>query len=158
MPNFNRRSLISFLPIPLIGGLGNTLMARSLTANSSTLSMIVYKTPNCGCCVKWVVHLEELGFSVETINVTDTGPIARRYGVPSSLRSCHTAITDGYAIEGHVPAKDIIRLIEEKPTVAGLAVPGMPVGSPGMEFGDRRDPYQVLAFDSNGESRIFASY
>ena len=114
--------MISFLPIPLIVGLGNTLMARSLTANSSTLSMIVYKTPNCGCCVKWVVHLEELGFSVETINVTDTGPIARRYGVPSSLRSCHTAITDGYAIEGHVPAKDIIRLIEEKPTVAGLAV------------------------------------
>jgi hypothetical protein len=105
-----------------------------------------------------VEHVKASGFEVRTVEVADTAAVADEYAVPRALRSCHTAVVGGYAIEGHVPAREIRRLLEESPDIAGLAVPGMPIGSPGMEMGDRRDPYQVIAFNQKGQSRVFAKY
>ncbi len=123
-------------------------------------AMTVYKTATCGCCSAWVEHVRQAGFDVEAIDVERARLIEykREAGLDQRLASCHTARIDGYVIEGHVPAADIRRLLEERPDVAGLAVPGMPVGSPGMEYGDRVDPYRVIAFDEQGGMRIFAEY
>jgi hypothetical protein len=116
----------------------------------------VYKTPTCGCCVKWIDHLEQAGFEVESATMDDVSPVKAARGVPPRLASCHTATVDGYVIEGHVPADIISRLLAEKPDIAGVAVPGMPVGSPGMEMGDRKDPYQVVSFDRDGRLDVYA--
>lgn len=123
-------------------------------------AMTVYKTATCGCCGAWVDHVREAGFEVEAIDVEQDRLIEHKKeaGVDQRLSSCHTARIDGYVIEGHVPAADIRRLLEERPDVAGLAVPGMPAGSPGMEYGDQVDPYRVIAFDDEGGMRIFAEY
>lgn len=123
-------------------------------------AMTVYKTATCGCCSAWVEHVRQAGFDVEAINVERARLVEykRQAGLDQRLASCHTARIDGYVIEGHVPATDIRRLLEERPDVAGLAVPGMPTGSPGMEYGDRVDPYRVIAFDDEGGMRIFAEY
>ena len=117
----------------------------------------VYKSPTCGCCSDWVKHLRDNGFKVEAHNLDNVSPIRRRYGVPGSLASCHTAIVEGYAIEGHVPASDIVRLLQERPKVIGLAVPGMVFGSPGMEQGGKVEAYDTLAFDERGY-RVFARH
>lgn len=113
----------------------------------------VYKSPACGCCGEWMKHMRANGFRVETHDVADVMPIKRRYGVPDELASCHTAVVGGYAIEGHVPAADVQKLLRERPKLRGLAVPGMVAGSPGMEQGPPQ-PYATLAFDDRG-SRIF---
>ena len=120
----------------------------------------VWKDPNCGCCKDWVTHLQADGF---TVKVNDTGNAKARdkLGLPEALGSCHTALVGGYAIEGHVPAVDIRRLLKEKPKAAGLAVPGMPVGSPGMDspiYGGRKDAYQVVLVLLDGKTRVFSSY
>ncbi|TVP47802.1 MAG: DUF411 domain-containing protein [Gemmatimonadales bacterium] len=121
--------------------------------------MRVYASPSCGCCSLWVDHLEENGFDVETVHREDMADVKRNFGVADRLVSCHTGIVNGYVVEGHVPASDIRRLLAESPdNVRGLAVPGMPVGSPGMEVGDRVDPYDVVAFAADGSTRVFASY
>jgi hypothetical protein len=117
----------------------------------------VHKLSSCGCCGLWVEHLRAAGFEVTTRSVNDLDPIRAKLGVPGNLASCHTAVVDRYAIEGHVPAAEIRRLLRERPEVAGLAVPGMVPGSPGME-GPRRDPYEVLAFERNGATRVYARY
>ena len=119
--------------------------------------MIVYKSPTCGCCSEWIKHLEEHGFSVKAEDLRNVNPIKAELGVPNKLRSCHTAKIGDYVIEGHVPAQEITRLLKDKPQVNGLAVPGMPMGSPGME-GPRKDRYDVLTFDKNGKSSVYASY
>jgi len=118
----------------------------------------VYKTPTCGCCNAWVDHLRQAGFEVETNDVPSTNPIASEAGVPTNARSCHTAKIGGYVVEGHVPAADIKRLLEERPDIVGLSVPGMPIGSPGMEMGDRKDSYDVLAFGRDGSTSVFSSH
>jgi len=111
--------------------------------------MHVYKTPTCGCCTAWVDHMEAAGFTVTFTDLPDLGEVKARYGIGNSLASCHTAIIEGYVVEGHVPAATVRRLLEERPRVAGIAVPGMPIGSPGME-GPNARPYDVLAFDGRG--------
>lgn len=111
----------------------------------------VYKSPTCGCCEKWVDHLRDHGFTVNTHDVGNKEARARA-GISPTLGSCHTALIDGYAIEGHVPAQDIIRLLKERPKVVGIAVPDMPHGSPGME-GERNDPYDVLLIKEKGDTR-----
>lgn len=123
-------------------------------------AMTVYKTATCGCCSAWVDHVRDAGFDVEAVDVEQSRLIEHKKeaGVDQRLSSCHTARIDGYVIEGHVPAADIRRLLEDRPDVAGVAVPGMPTGSPGMEYGDRVDPYRVIAFDDEGGMRIFAEY
>ena len=117
----------------------------------------VYKTRTCGCCSLWVDHLKGNGFNVTVQEVDSTAEYERRYGVPRQLQSCHTAVVNGYAIEGHVPAREIHRLLKEKPNAKGLAVPGMPMGSPGME-GSRKDSYSVMLFDAQGRSSVYQSY
>ena len=119
----------------------------------------VYKSPTCGCCAKWVEHMQAAGFEVQTVNQSDVTPKKNELGVPTGVRSCHTATVGDYAIEGHVPAGDVKRLLAEQPGVAGLAVPGMPTGSPGMEMPGRApQSYQVYAFDSGRATGVFAQH
>lgn len=128
--------------------------------SQAKITLEVWKDPNCGCCKDWIKHVEANGFDVRTF---DTGNVAARsrFGIPVKYGSCHTVRAGSYVIEGHVPAREIHRLIKEKPAGIGLAVPGMPVGSPGMDgpaYGTRRDPYDVLLILADGSSRIFESY
>ena len=118
----------------------------------------VYKSPYCGCCGAWVTNLQASGLQVVVYDMEDVTPIARKAGVPDKARSCHTAIVDGYFVEGHVPAIDIRKLLRERPKARGLAVPGMPIGAPGMEQGDRKDAYATLIIDRIGAARIFARH
>ena len=120
--------------------------------------VVMHKDPNCGCCSAWAEHLEANGFKVKTVAERDMQAVKRRFAVPQRLTSCHTAKVGGYVIEGHVPASAIKRLLRERPAVSGLAVPGMPLGSPGMEVPGKRDPYDVVSFDGAGGSRVFESH
>jgi len=144
--------------------LGAALAAIGLAVYSSQQqasarpTLTVFKSPTCGCCSKWVEHMEAAGFNVRVEDVQDLSAIKARFHVPGTLHACHTALVEGYVIEGHVPAADVWRLLREKPDVTGLAVPGMPVGSPGMEQGFRVDPYDVLAFTTDGRTQVFARY
>lgn len=117
----------------------------------------VYKSPTCGCCNKWIEHLRANGFDVNAHDVDDITVSRAKLGVPQALGSCHSARVGGYLIEGHVPAKDIQRLLREHPNAAGLAVPGMPRSSPGMEA-DITDPYDVLLFQPNGRYAVYQRY
>lgn len=120
-------------------------------------TITVYKSPTCGCCTKWISHLEENGFKVEARNTNNVNKYKQEAGLQPGLASCHTAFVDGYAIEGHVPASDIKRLLAERPAVKGLTVPGMPMGSPGME-GPRKDRYSVLTFDESGKTTVYSTH
>ncbi len=131
------------------------LLATSLTAAPAEIT--VFKTKTCGCCGKWIEHLRANGFKLTVNEVPSTAEYRQRYGVPEKLKSCHTAVVNGYTIEGHVPAADIHRLLKEKTKAKGLAVPGMPAGSPGME-GARSDAYTVVLFDEAGELSSFQKY
>lgn len=114
----------------------------------------VYKSPTCGCCGKWINHMKENGFKVITHNRQEMNQIKQEYGVDYKLRSCHTAVVEDYVLEGHIPAEDIRRLLKERPAVDGLAVPGMPAGSPGMES-KNEDPYEVIAFTKGKKNAIY---
>ena len=116
---------------------------------------LVYKTPSCGCCTLWVDHMREAGFEVDARNLNDIIPIKIDAGVPPRMSSCHTTLIDGYVVEGHIPAEHVKRLLEERPDVVGIAVPGMPIGSPGME-GIGARPYQVLSWDRAGNVEVYA--
>jgi hypothetical protein len=128
-----------------------------IDAAPKTPTITVYKDPGCGCCKSWIEHLIKNGYRVDAKDTPDMAEVKRTLGVPDRLSACHTGVVNGYLIEGHVPAADIARLLKEKPKVTGLAVPGMPMGSPGME-GPRAQHYQVLSFDKSGKTKIFASY
>lgn len=137
------------------------LIALAFLANAGQAAaapLTVTKSPTCGCCGAWAERMQAAGFAVVTRIAADVTPTARRLGVPDRLRSCHTAEIGGYAIEGHVPAADIKRLLAEKPRAAGIAVPGMPMGSPGMEHGGHAERYVTVLFDRAGKTRVFASH
>ena len=143
---------------PLLGVLAALPLVKSLPAYAAT-RVEVYKNPSCGCCTAWVDHLKAAGFAVRVTETDDAGSVRKRLGMPERLAGCHTAVVDGYALEGHVPAADVKRLLALKPPQAvGLAVPGMPVGSPGMEYGHRKVPYEVILVDRRGRETVFASY
>jgi hypothetical protein len=133
------------------------LFAISSPSQSSGPLVTVFKTPTCSCCGKWVEHLKANGFSVKVQEVNNTAASEKEYRVPRTMASCHTAVVDGYTIEGHVPGAEIKRLLSERPKVVGLAVPGMPMGSPGME-GARGEAYSVLSFDESGHTSVYARY
>jgi hypothetical protein len=116
----------------------------------------IWKTPTCGCCRLWVDHMRANGFRPTVHDVNDVSPIKRKLGVPATLESCHTGIVSGYAVEGHVPADVVRQMLKQRPKIAGLAVAGMPMGSPGMEQGSRKDPYNVMAFERSGRTSVFA--
>ena len=139
--------------------LGAAVMSTAAHEPAAPIAVTVYKNAQCGCCKNWVEHLRKEGFEVTAKDVNDLSAIKNKLGVPSALASCHTAIVGQYVVEGHVPAADIKRLLEEKPKVAGIGVPGMPVGSPGMEMpGTPADRYNVMAFAKDGKQRVFASH
>lgn len=128
-------------------------------AGLEDVEVVVYASPTCGCCGDWIAYMEDNGHTVQVEETQDLGAIKQQYGIPPELLSCHTAIVDGYVIEGHVPVDAISRLLDEKPDITGLAVPGMPLGSPGMEAtGAAPQPFDVIAFDVAGNSEVFASY
>ncbi len=142
----------------LFGALG--LSAISSRAAGSAIPAKVWKSPTCGCCNDWIAHLEANGFAVTAFNEGNSDA-RQRLGMPVRFGSCHTAEIEGYAIEGHVPAREIHRLLDEKPQAVGLSVPAMPRGSPGMdgpEYGGVSDPYDVLLIDRDGEASVFQSY
>ena len=145
------------MKIALALALAATLGAVAAPQTAAPPAVLVHKSPSCGCCKAWMTHLKESGFTVTGKDMDDVQPIKAELGVPANLGSCHTAIVDGYVIEGHVPAADIQRLLKERPRIAGLAVPGMPAGSPGME-GGRKDAYEVIAFDAKGKTSVFAKH
>ncbi|MFW5442881.1 MAG: DUF411 domain-containing protein [Methylococcaceae bacterium] len=118
----------------------------------------VYRSPSCSCCGKWLEHLKANQFEVIDHKIDDVQVIKDKYGVPANMASCHTALVNGYVIEGHVPAADIRKLLKIKPAVVGISVPGMPVGTPGMEMGDKKDPYKVVSFDNEKKYKVFSSY
>ena len=125
---------------------------------SGTKEITVYRSPNCGCCGVWVEHAQKHGFKVKDIKTEEMEALKQKHNVPPQLASCHTTIVDGYVMEGHIPADDIKRFLQEKPKLAGLTVPGMPLGTPGMEAGERKQPFQVLAFNNQGEVKVFKEY
>lgn len=118
-------------------------------------AMTVYKTPTCGCCGKWVEHMKAAGFKVQVQDMDDLTEIKQASGVPMKLRTCHTAVVGNYVIEGHVPADVVKKMLTEKPKMTGIAVPGMPIGSPGMESGNDKAPYDVLLFDKAGQTTVY---
>lgn len=133
----------------------------SLPALATTAEPVqVMKSPTCGCCTAWVEHLNKAGFATETRNIEDDQlwTMKSRLGVTPELASCHTALIGAYVIEGHVPAKDIQRLLTEQPDALGLAVPGMPIGSPGMEMGSEKEPFSTLLIMADGSTRVFARH
>ena len=138
------------------------IVAARTTASQKTSGgplVEVFKSPTCGCCSKWVEHLRTSGFTVRTTDLNDLHQIKSSRGIPAELQSCHTAIVGGYVVEGHVPASDVQRLLKEKPAVVGIAVGGMPVGSPGMEFRDLKpQAYNVMSFDKAGKTAVYAKH
>ncbi len=159
------RRLLSLATISLLSACGSADAAQdapepqavlaSATGEQALPTILVYKTPSCGCCNGWVEHLRAAGFTVDARNVNDLMSVKRDAGVPVAMSSCHTALVDGYVVEGHVPVEQLRRLLEERPEVAGIGVVGMPIGSPGME-GPNARPYRVLSFDHRGEAAVFA--
>jgi hypothetical protein len=125
---------------------------------SQAPEMTVYRSPTCTCCGRWLEHMKQNGFAIKDIPTEDMDAIKRQHGVPAALQSCHTALVGGYWVEGHVPAEDVKKLLRDKPAVAGISVPGMPVGTPGMEMGPRQDPFAVMQLGKSGITSVFHDY
>lgn len=140
----------------LFGAIAFTAIFIGSAAHAATLT--VYKSPSCGCCAKWVEHVQQHGFTVKTIPTEDMMALKQRLGVPDDVMSCHTTKVGNYIIEGHVPAADIERLLAQRPKARGIAVAGMPVGAPGMEHGDHRQPYATMLIGTDGKTRVFARH
>lgn len=144
----------------VLAAAGAAVLTAHLPASAKTVFAEVWKDPDCGCCKAWVAHLEAAGFKVK-VNDAGNDTIRDRLGVDRKYGACHTALIGGYVIEGHVPARDIRRLLKEKPPALGSAVPGMPVGSPGMDgglYGNRKDPYSVMLLAKDGGATIYQRY
>ncbi|MSP49015.1 MAG: DUF411 domain-containing protein [Alphaproteobacteria bacterium] len=151
----NRRTLVQLLSCAVVTtALSPMLASRALAAFPE---VTVWRDPSCGCCEGWVKHMRGHGFRVRVVAAADLAPIKARHGIPDALQSCHTAAVDGYVLEGHVPAPAVIRLLTERPRAKGLAVPGMPLSSPGMDAGV--DHYDVVLFGlSDGTTKVFESH
>jgi len=132
--------------------------AVAATPDPQLPAMTVHKNVGCGCCDLWVEHMQQAGFTAEVHEVGNMGPVKERLGVPVGMGSCHTAEVGGYFVEGHVPAPEVLRLLRERPDAKGLTVPGMPIGSPGMEVQDRSEPYEVILVASDGSTSVYARY
>lgn len=152
MRDISRRLLIASGAALGLGG-----AARAQARGSRALA--VYKSPTCACCEGWISHMRQAGFTVAVHVVADPGAIRRARGMPDALGSCHTGVVDGYLVEGHVPAADVVRLLAERPAALGLTAPGMPLGSPGMETPDgRKAPFDTLLVLRSGQTRVFARH
>lgn len=127
---------------------------------AEAINITVYRTPTCGCCHGWVDHVQQYNFTVTDLvkPEAEIQAIRQKYNLPEELRSCHTTEVNGYLVEGHVPVADIQKLVAKKPDIKGIAVPGMPIGTPGMEMGDRQESFDVLGFKQNGDIQVFNTY
>jgi hypothetical protein len=150
----NRRRLLLAAAAAFVGASASASIAAERRA------LTVYKTPYCTCCEGWIAHMAKAGFTPEVVRVEDLNPIRRRLGVPFALSACHTGVTGGYVVEGHVPSADVLRLLKERPKALGLTVPGMPFGAPGMETsGVARETFDTLMLlDAKGRTRVFAHH
>jgi hypothetical protein len=137
---------------------GKDTQSGATLQQSPAIDIVVYRSASCSCCGKWLEHLKQNNFNIKDIVSDDVQAIKDKYGVSPELASCHTAIVDGYVIEGHVPANDIKTLLKTKPKIVGIAVPGMVKGTPGMEMGDKKEPFKVLSFDREKHTEVFNSY
>lgn len=147
----------TILAISLILASGAAICAKK-EDSTKPVDIVVYRSPTCGCCEKWLAHLKQNNFNIQDIVTDNVQAIKDKYGVSQEMASCHTAIVDGYVVEGHVPAKDILTLLKTKPKVIGISVPGMPKGTPGMETGEAKDPYDVISFDRDKRFEIFSNH
>lgn len=136
----------------------NRIQDKQTALKATALNATVYRSPDCRCCGGWIKHLKAQGFKIKDFPTGDMEIVKQKYNVPDNLTSCHTAIVNGYVIEGHVPADDIKRLLQDSPNVAGLSVPQMPVGTPGMEIGNQKDPFTVFSFERRGRVAVFNEY
>jgi hypothetical protein len=151
----SRRAIIAIAVVAL-GSLGIAIAAQQKPAGPL---VEVFKTPTCGCCAMWVEHMRTNGFNVRVSDLPDLTEIKKSRGVPEQAQSCHTALVNGYVVEGHVPAADVHRMLKEKPAIVGIAVGGMPIGSPGMESPYvKAQPFDVVSFDKKGATRVFAKH
>jgi hypothetical protein len=132
--------------------------ALVLGSAANAAAMTVYKSASCGCCSKWVEHVEKHGFTVKVVNVDDVRSVKAKAGIPDRLASCHTSMVGGYVVEGHVPAADIKKLLAQKPKAKGIAVAGMPMGAPGMEHGDHREAFETVLIKADGSTATFARH
>jgi hypothetical protein len=132
--------------------------ALTLGAAAHAANMTVHRSPTCGCCIKWIEHVEKHGFTVKTVLTEDMPAVKKKLGIPATLMSCHTSIVGGYVVEGHVPAADIKRLLAQKPRAKGIAVAGMPMGAPGMQHGDHHQPYSTMLIGKDGKATLFARH
>ena len=154
-----RRSWLACLAATVAGGAAISALSSPAMAERVATPLTVYKDPSCGCCTKWVAHLNANGLKPVVKDRSDMAALKDSLGVPKNLRSCHTAVVGKYVIEGHVPAADLKRLLATAPKdVIGIAVPDMPAGSPGMEMGARKERYDVIAFGSSGSTHVFATH
>ena len=122
------------------------------------VDIVVYRSPTCSCCSKWIKHLQSHNFNVKDIIKKDMQAVKKQMQVPAKLGSCHTALVNGYWVEGHVPADDIKKMLSEQPDILGLSVPAMPSGTPGMEMGNRKDPFNVISLDKQGNAQLYKAY
>lgn len=152
------RAAIRLTGLALLASLASAAAPGVRDISAPKIHVTVFKDPNCGCCRSWVEHLRKHGFDVAVRDTSDLTGAKRTGRVPTGLHSCHTAFVNGYVVEGHVPAADIRRLLRDKPRVTGIAVPGMPAGSPGMEVEGRTDKYDVIAFQRDGSTSVFARH
>lgn len=148
--------LNNFLVIALL--IFNTGIKADVTDAGKPVDIDVYRSPSCECCGKWLEHLKKNNFILKDIVTDDVQAVKNKYGVSESMASCHTAVVNGYIVEGHVPANDIMTLLKTQPKIVGIAVPGMPKGTPGMEMGDKKDSYKVMSFDKENHYEVFNSY
>jgi hypothetical protein len=155
----NNRNITFVAAAFAVAGLGVATYAQ-IKPVSSRPSAVVYKTATCGCCSLWVDHLKANGFQVETkdVSATEVRAVSKAAGLKEEGTSCHTAKIGDYVVEGHVPASDIQKMLKEKPAIAGIAAPGMPMGSPGMEQGGAKEPYDVVAFTKDGKTSVYAKH
>jgi hypothetical protein len=150
--SYRRQFLATFVLIVGLVWAGTVWMA----AQSARPQMTVYKSPTCGCCSKWVEHMQANGFDVKAVNVDDIDKVKRERGVPADAASCHTGLVNGYVVEGHVPADAVLKMLKDKPAFAGIAVAGMPMGSPGMEVpGGQKDAFNIVSFDKSGKTALY---
>ena len=143
----------------LLTAVAAALAAAALPSAADSLPPVdVYKSPTCECCGAWSEHLRAAGFTVNVVAVDDPAAVRKRFGLPERFGSCHTGVVNGYVVEGHVPAPEVKRLVALKPKAIGIAVPGMPLGSPGMEYGDHTAPYDVFLIGKSGQQTVFSHY
>jgi len=154
---YTNNKLVYLIPVIIIILIGINIGFSSLIKTAYAKEIMVYKTPTCDCCKSWIKHLRNEGFNVTTKDIDDVKPVKKQFGISSQYQSCHTAKVGKYFIEGHVHAFDIRKLLNEKSDVKGLSVPGMPVGSPGME-GKNKEKYNVLAIDNSDKVTVYSSY